>query len=136
MLPTLALAVLVVWAVSRSPPVSRAPVVSAVLVAVVMQSGLVEVVVEQVVAKAGPASNAATAAESIKLCLLKCDLLRLCGLRPGTRTPGHGIVVLSAPRDLPQQPESRRDHNQFSPPDLAPVADKGKFPLFNQLLGG
>jgi dienelactone hydrolase len=56
------------------------PVVSADVTDVVTQSGLVVVTVEQVVAKAGPASNAAMAAESIRLCLLKCDLLRLCGL--------------------------------------------------------
>jgi hypothetical protein len=55
-------------------------------------------------AKAGPASNAAVAAESIRICLLKCDLLRLCGLWPGTRTADPGIVLLSELCDFPGEP--------------------------------
>ena len=56
---------------------------SAVVRPVVTQSGLVVVTVLQVVAKAGPVSNAAVAADSIKLRLFKCDLFRLCGPRSG-----------------------------------------------------
>ena len=55
-------------------------VVSAVVVDVVMQSGLVVLgdgVQVAVVANAGPASNAPTAADNIKLCLLTFDLLPL-----------------------------------------------------------